>query len=355
MERPQHVCRDCKDILVQSHVLKKNMKRYDDYQVHIQKLNLFFKMEQLMEDGKQVEELQLKKYKDDVYLMAPPHIHLLYEAYQLSPIKQNPHGFAKLRVLSPILTTSKVTAQLMVEPDQRSKATPRQVETKPEEGKPKAEAKSEVKKQQMKKKPQVDTKPEVKTPQLETPEAETKPEEKLGVEKQQMNKKQQMKKKLQAKTKLEEETPQMKNKSEPQKAKQELKKEGGANKKEAPPKRKFKVEDQNTKAEDEKESDTPNAKRQKVAAKASTPDSGLKSQPTSSSTRWNSMADLTKLQSAWVEGKAREGTTMDEDGNQKFTCRLCWNEFCSRHVLRKHLRDVHILTPQKYASSSQQA
>lgn len=94
-------------------------------------------------------------------------------------------------------------------------------------------------------------------------------------------------------------------------------------------------------------SDTPQQKRRKVqqTPPASSPKSEKKAKRTSLSSesrRWNTNESLTPEQKDWINQQATIGTTQDAEGTH-WRCSQCSKGFCSSWVLRKHLRDVHII------------
>lgn len=63
----------------------------------------------------------------------------------------------------------------------------------------------------------------------------------------------------------------------------------------------------------------------------------------SKSHRWNTNESLTPLQKAWINKEAHKGTTQNAKGTF-WKCSQCDKKLSSSWVLRKHLRDVHILS-----------
>lgn len=62
--------------------------------------------------------------------------------------------------------------------------------------------------------------------------------------------------------------------------------------------------------------------------------------------RWNTNSSLTEEQKLWIQDNARgSGVTVGETTSWK--CSLCSSKMRSEWVLRKHLRDVHIINPSK--------
>lgn len=96
------------------------------------------------------------------------------------------------------------------------------------------------------------------------------------------------------------------------------------------------------------ESITPKPKRQKAErlAKECFPQVDQKTKRNSSSSRWNTNESLTPQQKDWINKQALKGTTQDAEGTH-WSCTQCSKGFCSSWVLRKHLRDVHVINPFK--------
>lgn len=78
----------------------------------------------------------------------------------------------------------------------------------------------------------------------------------------------------------------------------------------------------------------PNQKKAKISKRTSLP---------CKSSRWNTNESLTHEQKAWINQEAHRGTTQNAKGTI-WKCSQCGKKLSSSWVLRKHLRDVHIIT-----------
>lgn len=269
---PNYICFDCKEKLVQFHVFKKNIKGYSDFTAHVKVCDVLLKMEPLLSDCEQLEDLEFKKYNMNVVVLALPDFHEKFEAFETA--NSEPALNSSLPKQEALDTEPIVLVQTMSEGGPRDE----QLHLEPEDTLTIGSAFNHD---------SIDQKMQIVVPVIEAKITNTK------------------KKRISL-----------------------------------PPASR----DLNT-------SDKPQRKRQKVqhTPPPGTPESeknAKRSSLSSESRRWNTNESLTPEQKNWISKQATIGTTHDGEVTH-WKCTQCSKEFCSAWVLRKHLRDVHVINPLK--------